>query len=118
MLYSIAVVFQGSVLRVLPSTRSISSGCYREYWFITSYHKDEYTNTWYLRVLVLRVLRVLGVVPNFFNKRSILGVWIIFRPSVCAPPFRILLQTAFTVHGLSHEWELKKITFGGGNSSI
>ena len=27
---------------------------------------------------------------------------------------RILLQTAFTVHGWSHEWELKKITFGEG----
>ena len=27
---------------------------------------------------------------------------------------RILLQTAFTVDGWSHEWELKHFTFGGG----
>ena len=27
---------------------------------------------------------------------------------------RLFLQTAFTVHGWSHEWELKQITFGGG----
>ena len=26
---------------------------------------------------------------------------------------RILLQTAFTVDGWSHEWELKQISFGG-----
>ena len=30
---------------------------------------------------------------------------------------RILLETAITVDGWSHEWELKQITFGGGNSS-
>ena len=31
---------------------------------------------------------------------------------------RILLQTAFIVDAWSHEWVLKQITFGGGNSSI
>ena len=30
---------------------------------------------------------------------------------------RILSQTALTIHGWSHEWELKQITFGGGDTS-
>ena len=47
--------------------------------------------------------------------RSILEVWSIFRPYRRFDNYiDILLQTAFTVHGWSHDWGLKQITFGGG----
>ena len=53
--------------------------------------------------------------------RSILGVLGIFRPSICALPFRQFHPHYYIADSIhcsrslwSHEWELKQITFGGG----
>ena len=72
-----------------------------------------------LRVMVLRVLRVLGVVPKYFqqaqysgNMRCIPTIYLRTAVSIFHPHF--IAENTFTVDGWSHEWELKQNTFSGG----
>ena len=105
---AILVVFRGSILLCYTllmeycctSRNSGTCTAGTKYW--------QYFVRLALRVLVLRVLRVLGVVSKCCQYPDHLSVHRRFDNFI-----RILLLTAFTVHGWSHEWELNKLLSGG-----
>ena len=86
-------VFQGSVLRVLPTTGSISSGCYCEYWYC-EYCTDTTSTT-----SIRSSTTILSISAVYWEH--------IFVHRIFDNLIRIFLQTAFTVLGRSHEWELE-----------
>ena len=92
-------VFQGPVLRVLPSIGSISSGCYCEYWSSTRRST--------------KTLSISAVYWEYEVYSDHLSVHRRFDNFIL-----ILLQTAFTVHGWSHECELMQIAFGEGTGIL
>ena len=114
---AILVVFRGSL--ILYYTLLVEYCCTSSISGICTAGTAKYWQ--YFVRLVLRVLRVLGVVPKRFQYAQYAGS-MKYIPDILStsihPRFynfiRILLQTAITFHGWSHEWELKQISFGGG----